>query len=220
MYIPEVPGDPASSLEIRDAIDSLKPFGLAPEALLSVWKKWNGFEADTLNFYSTNSILERNEFFQTLQQCPGHLVFANDFGSSLALLSPSPQSPQVFLTTVASLEPDLLEDTGMGLMAWIEAGCPFDLNVYPEVLATEPVILRLVAAPKGGLKSLAEIKKIAQLTVGFSELKNFVNKLPVSLCETSYIRALDLAAEINKNSICVRIVRKSDGEPLSLEDPF
>ena len=211
----------ASIDQITRACNALAEIGRVPEQLKFEWMRSNGFWTDVVEVYSTDSILERNAEYETKRYCPGYLVIANDFGSRIALLDTRHDFGNVLLSYAGTMKVDSFEDTKMSLEFWIDNNCKFELRDFPTISAVEPVCLRLDSLPTTGLKGLLRIKSLAKLEIGIADLKEIGNNLPFVLCNTSYIKGVRLAAEINTDGNCVSLWTTSDPQtPLSLVDPF
>lgn len=213
--------NPALPSEIVQAIQDLSKVGSVPEQLKIEWGKSNGFMTDFLEFYSTATIVERNLEYETIKYCPGYLIVANDFGSRIALLDTKFDFGNVLLSYAGTMRVDSFEDTEMSLGTWIDNNCKLELQSFPEISASTRVCLVLSSLPRGGLKELLRIKTLTNVAIGISELKSIENKLPFVLCETSYIKALRFADQINQNESCVNIYTDSSLKVLlSLTNTF
>ncbi len=221
---------PASEGDIVKASDALAVyFGKCslPVELINVWREHNGFSGENFDFYSTDTIAERNQAFEVAEFCPGFLAVANDSGSRVALLQQTKANAQaisanVCLNSIGCMRLDAMEQTNLDLERWIDARCPFEMGIKPEVSATERVVLRLDCIPDSGIKGLMEIKKLLGMEIPVHELRSIPNRIPFDLCTTTYIKALRFAAQINaggKN--CVTIwLEKDRAQRCCLVNPF
>jgi hypothetical protein len=181
----------------------------------------DGFQGPAVEFYSTHEIVDQNESLEVHEFCPGYLAIANDTGTGVALLEAAEHADRVHLNRADDMKTVSMHDTGMTLEEWITEGCPFSFSPKPLVSAVEQVCLQLDVMPPGGLKGLMEVKKMASLEIGLSELKEIERRLPYSLGEMSYIKALRLAEKINALAECVSIWTVSAPRVrLSLNNPF
>lgn len=211
----------ADTEKAKMAINHLLGSRAIPEALLESWEDNNGFYTDNVVFYSTDTIVERNETLEVHAFCPGFLAIANDTGSRVALMKLAREADVVFLNYMGNMRPESMEDTGYSLKRWISCACPFELEPEPEISAVENVALRLDRVPDNGIKGLMNIKKLLNLNLSLQELRRIPENLPYRLCTTSYIGALRWAADINGEQECVSIwSEKDENTQLPLENPF
>lgn len=207
--------------EIAQTCEVLSAVGRVPEQLKLEWGRSNGFITNFIEFYSTAIIGERNLEYETTEFCPGFLVVANDFGSRVALIDTKVDYGNVFLSHAGTMTVESFEDTGMNLETWIDNDCRLEVRSFPEISPSAKVCLVLTSLPRSGLKQLLRIRNLTNLALGISELKNVESKLPLVLCQTSYIKALRLADQINQSESCVSIWTNSKEKvPLSLTNPF
>jgi hypothetical protein len=216
---------PATAIEVDLFKQEFKLFfgnNQIPTALLETWTKSDGFYGDYVIFYSTSEIIERNEICEVKIYSPSFIVVADDGGGKVALLQLGILSNIVYLNYSGNMSIKSMESTNMDLDTWIESGCPFDLAPTPIYLASERVKIQLDKMPQDGLRDLIRIKKILLLdNISIRDLKEIENFIPYNLFETSYIKALRYASEINKVEECVSIWKVSDPiEKMPLDHVF
>ena len=213
----------ASESVISEAVGKLAKIvgkGQVPEVLLAQWRNENGFLGDTVLFYSTAEILDRNEVFEVATYCPGYLAFANDGGSMVALLEAKGDSQEVFINRMGNMKPSSMRSTNQKLDEWIQKGCIFEEEMESEFYADESVRLQLDKMPDDGVKGLILINKTLNLGFSISELKQFENRMPVMLEKMSYIAALRGVKKLHAASfLSIWSVAQPDVQ-LPLENPF
>ena len=176
-----------------------------PRALLAVWASSNGLQGDDYVFYSIEQAVEHNELLEVSEFAPGHVVIASDGGSRIAVLEANEAAEEVVLSYMGTLTTESMEPTGMLLHDWIEEGCPFGPDESQGYSPVEPAVVRLEKLAPGGLAELMRIRRSLNLDVSMAALKRSSERLPVDLCEMSYIRALRLAEELNQKGHCVSL---------------
>jgi hypothetical protein len=194
--------------------------GRVPAVLLDHWRKENGFLGDTVLFYSTAEILERNEVFEVAMYCPGYLAFANDGGSMVALLEAKEDAQEVFVNWMGNMKPSSMRSTNQKLGEWIQTGCVFEEEVESEFYADEAVSLRLDKMPDDGIKGLMRFNKALNLGLSITALKQMEKELPVVLDKMSYIGALRAVKELNATSFLSIWSEEKSNLQLPLENPF
>ncbi len=72
--------------------------------------------------YGRESVMERNETFESQVYCPGHLVIGDDSGGSALVLSLD--DGRVYRVDMGAMTPDCFELVAPSIVAWIAAGFP------------------------------------------------------------------------------------------------
>ena len=72
--------------------------------------------------YGLDSVLERNQTFETHLYCPGHLAIGDDSGGRAIVLSLEEGS--ISAVDMGAMTPDSFEPIASSFSAWVDAGFP------------------------------------------------------------------------------------------------
>ncbi|MES2260464.1 MAG: SMI1/KNR4 family protein [Pseudomonadota bacterium] len=82
------------------------------------------FFRDCVLIYSADSIIERNETFQTKVYCPGYLAIGDDSGGRAIVIPLDAANSTVFSVDHGSMAPEEFEVVGESLQKWVADECP------------------------------------------------------------------------------------------------
>jgi hypothetical protein len=110
--------------QIMAAIERLAGVPLADQYQTFLVGYGGKFVGNSVRFYSTDELVERNECYQTQEYCPGFLTIGDDSGGRAIIIDPQMASPAVFVVDHGSMSPDDFELISESLFDWVSKGCP------------------------------------------------------------------------------------------------
>ena len=76
--------------------------------------------------YAAESLVERNETYETKTYCPGYLTIGDDSGGRAVVIQIDQPLDQVYLVGHGSMSPSDFKLLPMSFNAWVEKGCPIE----------------------------------------------------------------------------------------------
>lgn len=111
--------NPATEQEICESEQSLKT--VLPEIYKEFLRSTNGGKSeDSIYFYSTEDILERNITFEINEYLPDYILIGDDGGGRGIFMRASKNSTSVIMVGLGSLSEEDFEEISSDLQKWIE----------------------------------------------------------------------------------------------------
>jgi hypothetical protein len=76
--------------------------------------------------YGVESLMERNETYDTLQSCPSYMTIGDDSGGRAVMLALDGGDRAVYLVGHGSMQRDDFELAADDFTSWLAADCPLD----------------------------------------------------------------------------------------------
>ncbi|QKY04290.1 SMI1/KNR4 family protein [Janthinobacterium lividum] len=94
------------------------------KGFLQHWQE--GMRGEQVLLYGAESLMERNETYDTQQSCPGYLTIGDDSGGRAVMLALDGAERAVYLVGHGSMQRDDFERVADDFAAWLAADCPVD----------------------------------------------------------------------------------------------
>ena len=91
---------------------------------LQGWQE--GLRGEQVLLYGAESLVERNETYDTLQSCPGYITIGDDSGGRAVMLALDDGDRAVYLVGHGSMQYDDFERLADDFTSWLAADCPLD----------------------------------------------------------------------------------------------
>lgn len=85
-----------------------------------------GLRGEQVLLYGADSLLERNETYETQQYCPGFISIGDDSGGRAVMLALDGLDHAVYLVGHGVMQRDEFELAAGDFHAWLAADCPVD----------------------------------------------------------------------------------------------
>ena len=96
-----------------------------PAYYLRFLQDWQeGLRSEQVLLYGAESLLERNETYDTQQSCPGYITIGDDSGGRAVMLALDDGDRAVYLVGHGSMQRDDFELAADDFMSWLAADCP------------------------------------------------------------------------------------------------
>ena len=98
-----------------------------PAYYLRFLQDWQeGLRGEQVLLYGAESLVERNETYDTLQSCPGYITIGDDSGGRAVMLALDDGDRAVYLVGHGSMQRDDFEVAANDFTSWLAADCPLD----------------------------------------------------------------------------------------------
>ncbi|SDG83949.1 SMI1/KNR4 family protein [Janthinobacterium sp. YR213] len=98
-----------------------------PAYYLAFLKDWHeDMRGEQVLLYGAESLLERNETYDTQQSCPGYMTIGDDSGGRAVMLALDGAERAVYLVGHGSMQRDDFELAADDFASWLAADCPLD----------------------------------------------------------------------------------------------
>jgi hypothetical protein len=98
-----------------------------PAHYLRFLQDWQeGLRGEQVLLYGAESLMERNETYDTQQSCPGFITIGDDSGGRAVMLALDGDDRAVYLVGHGSMQRDDFERVAADFHAWLAAACPVD----------------------------------------------------------------------------------------------
>lgn len=81
-----------------------------------------------VSLYTAESVIERNETYQTKEYCPGYITIGDDSGGRAFVISLSDIPRSVFVVGHGDMDPEEFELVANDFDVWVKHGCPYSLD--------------------------------------------------------------------------------------------
>ena len=96
-----------------------------PAYYLHFLRDWEeGMRGEQVLLYGAESLVERNETYDTQQSCPGYITIGDDSGGRAVMLALDDGDRAVYLVGHGSMQRDDFELAADDFMFWLAADCP------------------------------------------------------------------------------------------------
>lgn len=98
-----------------------------PAYYVAFLKDWDeDMRGEQVFLYGAESLMERNETYETRQFCPGFITIGDDGGGRAVMLALDEDERAVYLVGHGSMQRDDFELAAEDFHAWLAADCPVD----------------------------------------------------------------------------------------------
>ena len=98
-----------------------------PAHYLRFLQDWQeGMRGEQVLLYGADSLIERNEIYDTLQSCPACITIGDDSGGRAVMLALDDGDRAVYLVGHGSMQRDDFERLADDFTSWLAADCPLD----------------------------------------------------------------------------------------------
>ena len=98
-----------------------------PAYYLHFLREWQeGMRGEQVLLYGVESLMERNETYDTLQSCPGYITIGDDSGGRAVMLALDGGDRAVYLVGHGSMQRDDFELAADDFTSWLAADCPLE----------------------------------------------------------------------------------------------
>lgn len=112
--------------QVIDAVQRWLGHALPAHYLRFLQDGQEGMRGEQVLLYGAESLMERNETYDTLQSCPGYITIGDDSGGRAVMLALDGASTAVYLVGHGSMQREDFELVAEDFHAWLADGCPVD----------------------------------------------------------------------------------------------